>query len=127
VKGCIFCKIASGEIPTRRVYENDDVLVFPDKYPVAPVHLLIIPKKHFDTTLELSDQAPELFGAMLKASTEAARNLNIDRSGFRLILNTNADGGQEIFHVHMHMLGGEPIGRLRCRHTIRDARLESLL
>ncbi|MDP2983547.1 MAG: HIT domain-containing protein [Candidatus Latescibacter sp.] len=82
MKGCVFCKIVSGEIPTRRVYENDDVLVFPDIYPVAPVH----------------------------------RNLHIDRSGFRLILNTNADGGQEVFHAHMHMLGGEPIGRLRCRH-----------
>jgi len=116
VKGCIFCKIVSGEIPIRRVYENDDVLVFPDIHPVAPVHMLIIPKRHFDTTLDLSDQAPELFGAMLRASTETARNLHIDRSGFRLILNTNADGGQEIFHAHMHMLGGEPIGRLRCRH-----------
>jgi len=116
MKDCIFCRIASGEIPVKRVYENNDVLVFPDIYPVALVHMLIIPKRHFDTTLELSDQAPELFGAMLRASTEAARNLHIDRSGFRLILNTNADGGQEIFHAHMHMLGGEPIGRLRCRH-----------
>lgn len=116
MKDCIFCKIAAGEIPVNRVYETDTVLAFPDIHPAAPVHVLIIPKKHFSTTIELSEQAPELFGEMLRASTEVARSLNIDKSGFRLILNTNADGGQEVFHVHMHLLGGEPVGALRGRH-----------
>jgi len=110
---CIFCKIAAGQIPVNRVYENGRVLAFPDLHPDAPVHILIIPKEHYATTIELSEKAPELAGEMLRASTEVARLLNVDASGFRLIMNTNADGGQEIFHVHMHLLGGEPIGRLR--------------
>ena len=112
---CIFCKIAAGEIPADRVYENDDVLAFPDLNPLAPVHILIIPKKHYATTLDMADEAPELYGSMMKAAAEVARIKNIDRSGFRLISNTNADGGQEIFHVHMHLLGGEPIGKMRAR------------
>ena len=110
---CIFCKIANGEIPAARVYEDDDVLAFPDINPVAPVHVLIIPKKHYATTMDIADKAPELLVAMFRASTEVAKKKNVDKSGFRLILNTNADGGQEVFHVHMHLLGGEPIGKLR--------------
>ncbi|MCD6308146.1 MAG: histidine triad nucleotide-binding protein [Candidatus Latescibacteria bacterium] len=112
---CIFCKIAAGEIPTERIFENDDVLAFPDNGPVAPVHVLIIPKKHYATTIEMAEDAPELFGAMMRASNEVARLKKVDKSGFRLIMNTNADGGQEVFHVHMHMLGGEPVGRLRAK------------
>ena len=112
---CIFCKIAAGEIPSERIYEDDDVLAFPDISPIAPVHILIIPKRHIPTTIDLSEDAPELAGAMMKASTEVARTKGIDRKGFRLILNTNAHGGQEVFHVHMHLLGGEPIGKMRAR------------
>ncbi len=112
---CIFCKIANGEIPVDFIYESDDVVAFPDAAPQAPVHVLIIPKRHFATTLELSDKEPELFGAMLKASSEVARMKHIDTSGFRLILNTNDDGGQELFHVHMHLMGGEPIGPMRAQ------------
>jgi len=110
---CIFCRIVSGEIPAAKLYEDDDVVAFPDINPVAPVHVLIVPKRHLATTLEMSEKAPELFAAMLKASSEVARKKGVDESGFRLILNTNADGGQEVFHVHMHLLGGEPIGKLR--------------
>ena len=112
---CIFCKIASGDIPAERIYEDDDVLAFPDINPDARIHVLFIPKRHYATTIEMSEEAPELFGAMMKAASAVARDKGIDRSGFRIILNTNADGGQEIFHVHMHLLGGEPIGRMRAR------------
>lgn len=112
---CIFCRIARGEIPVEKIYEDDDVVAFPDISPVAPVHVLIIPKKHYATTMELSDKEPLLFAAMMKASTEVARKRNIAEGGFRLIMNTNADGGQEVFHVHMHLLAGEPIGPLRAR------------
>ena len=112
---CIFCRIANGEIPAELIYESEDVVAFPDLSPQAPVHVLIIPRRHFATTLELSDEAPELFGAMLKASSEVARKKGVDKSGFRLILNTNADGGQELFHVHMHLMGGEPIGSMRSK------------
>jgi len=113
MEDCIFCKIAAGKIPVEHLWEDDDVLAFPDIHPNAPIHILIIPKRHFTTTLDMSDEAPELFGAMLRASSKVARLKNIDKSGFRLILNTNADGGQEVLHVHMHVLGGEPIGKLR--------------
>jgi histidine triad (HIT) family protein len=116
MKDCIFCKIVAGDIPVERVFETERVLAFPDLHPAAPVHILIIPKEHHATTMDLSEQAPGLAGEMLAASTEVARTLGVEKSGFRLIMNTNADGGQEIFHVHMHLLGGEPIGRLRCRH-----------
>ena len=112
---CIFCKIAKGQIPVEFVYESEDVVAFPDVSPLAPVHVLIIPKRHFATTLELSDEEPKLFGSMLKASSEVARKKSVDKSGFRLILNTNADGGQELFHVHMHLMGGEPIGPMKSK------------
>ena len=110
---CLFCKIAAGEIPTERIYEDEDVLAFPDISPIAPVHVLIIPKSHYATTIDLSDEAPELCGAMMRAASAVAREKGIDKSGFRLILNTNDHGGQDVFHVHMHMLGGERIGRMR--------------
>ena len=112
---CIFCKIAKGEIPVTKIYEDDDVVAFPDISPQAPVHVLIIPKKHYATTMTMSEEAPELFGSMIRASTWVAKIKNVDKSGFRLILNTNSDGGQEVFHVHMHLLGGTPIGPLRVK------------
>ena len=112
---CIFCKIASGDIPAERIYEDDDILAFPDINPAARVHVLFITKRHFATTLDMSGEAPELFGAMMKAASAVARDKGIDRSGFRLIFNTNTDGGQVVFHVHMHLLGGERIGPLRVR------------
>ena len=112
---CIFCRIAGGEIPANLFYESDDVVAFDDISPQAPVHVIIIPRRHISTTLEMSEKAPELFGSMIKASSEIARKKGVDKSGFRLILNTNADGGQEIFHVHMHLMGGEQIGPLRSK------------
>ena len=112
---CLFCKIVAGEIPVEKIYEDDTVVAFPDINPVAPVHVLIIPKRHYATTLVMSEEAPELFGFMMKATSEVARIKGIAESGFRLIINTNRDAGQEIFHVHMHLMGGERIGRLRAR------------
>lgn len=116
MQNCIFCKIAAHEIPSNIIFETENIIAFPDIHPVAPVHVLIVPKKHYATTIEMSEHAPEIFAEMLKASTQIAKDKGIDRSGFRLILNTNFDGGQEILHVHMHLLGGEPIGHLRCIH-----------
>ena len=112
---CIFCRIAGGEIPADLFYESEDVVAFDDISPQAPVHVIIIPRRHISTTLEMSEKALELFGSMIKASSEIARKKGVDKSGFRLILNTNADGGQEIFHVHMHLMGGEQIGPLRSK------------
>ena len=110
----ILCS-ASGEIPTEKIYEDDNVVAFPDISPVAPVHVLIVPKRHIATTLNMSEEAPELFIAMMNASSAVARKKGIAESGFRIIINTNPDGGQEVFHVHMHLIGGEPIGRLRAQ------------
>ena len=110
---CIFCKIAGGEIPAKLLYESEEVVAFDDISPQAPVHVVIIPRIHHETTLDIADNAPDIFGAMMKAAAQIARDKGVDESGFRLMLNTNADGGQEIFHVHMHLLGGEDIGPMR--------------
>ena len=112
---CLFCRIAAGEIPAKIVFEDDRALAFEDIQPHAPTHVLIIPKRHYTTTLVMSEEAPELFGCIMKASSEVARIKGIAESGFRLIINTNRDAGQEIFHVHMHLMGGERIGRLRAK------------
>ena len=112
---CLFCKIAGGEIPVEFIYESEDVVAFNDIDPKAPVHVLIVPRRHYPTTIDMSEEAPELFGELFRASSAVARKTGVDKSGFRMILNTNADGGQEIFHVHMHLMGGESIGPLRVR------------
>jgi histidine triad (HIT) family protein len=112
---CIFCRIARGEIPVKFIHESDNALAFNDIDPKAPVHVLIIPRRHYSTTITMADDAPELYGELFRAAAAVARKTGVDESGFRLMLNTNADGGQEIFHVHMHLLGGEPIGPMRCR------------
>ena len=114
---CIFCNIAEGRMPVPLVYEDAEVIAFNDISPVAPVHVLIIPRKHYATTLDMADDEPELYGALMKGMAAVARKLGVDASGFRLILNTNDDGGQEVRHVHMHLLGGEPIGAMRTPHS----------
>lgn len=111
----IFCRIAAGEVPVTFVHETDDVIAFNDIHPQATVHVLIVPRRHFATTIEMAEQAPELYGALFAAAAEVARKTGVDKSGFRLILNTNADAGQEIFHVHMHLMGGEPLGPMLAR------------
>ena len=111
----IFCRIAKGEVPVKFLYESVEVVAFNDIHPQAPVHVLIIPRRHFATTMDMAEQAPELYGELFRAATEVARKTGVDKSGFRLFLNTNADAGQEIFHVHMHLMGGEPLGPMRAR------------
>lgn len=105
---CIFCRIAKGEIPCSKVYEDEEVLVFKDIHPQAPVHLLIIPKKHIAT---LADAAPEdapVLGRMLELAPRLAREQGAGE-GFRTIINTGRHGGQEVYHLHMHILGGQPM------------------
>ncbi|MGL4232034.1 MAG: histidine triad nucleotide-binding protein [Casimicrobium sp.] len=109
---CIFCKIIRGEIPSKKVYEDDDILAFHDIHPAAPVHVLVIPKKHVaklsDATVE--DQA--VLGKMMLVATKVANDLgSID--GFRTIINVGRVGRQDVFHLHMHVLGGpNPLGRM---------------
>ena len=103
---CIFCKIARGEIPSSKVYENEKILVFKDIEPQAPVHMLVIPKKHFDNVTECDN---ETLCAMFDAMRTAVRNTGIDKDGFRCVMNTGENGGQSVNHIHMHVLGGRSL------------------
>lgn len=103
---CLFCKIIKGEIPTNKAYEDDEVIAFHDLNPQAPVHLLVIPKKHIPTVGDLEDIDVVVVGNMIKVAKELAKENEITGSGFRLIFNNNRDAGQEVFHLHLHLLGG---------------------
>lgn len=106
---CLFCKIAAGEIPAEKLYEDDDVLAFRDISPAAPVHFLIIPKKHFVNLSDLAEDNDQLIGKMMRISAQVAKEQEIEE-GFRTIMNNGADAGQVVFHLHMHVLGGRPMG-----------------
>ncbi len=102
---CIFCKIIAGQIPARKAYEDDELLVFHDIAPWAPVHLLVIPKEHVPTMYELEETHAPLLGRMLSMAPKLMREQGVT-NGFRTQINTGADGGQEVQHVHMHLIGG---------------------
>ena len=107
---CIFCKIAQGEIPSTKVYEDDQVLAFRDLDPQAPEHVLVIPKKHIASVLEFTEQDRELAAHILTVVVpKIARELGVDTGGFRLVTNTGADGGQTVGHLHFHLLGGRSL------------------
>ncbi|MBI5426892.1 MAG: histidine triad nucleotide-binding protein [Nitrospinae bacterium] len=103
---CLFCKIIEGKIPSKKVFEDDRLFAMEDVNPQAPVHLLIMPKKHVATLLDLQDGDSSLMGAVFPAASRLARERNIDRSGFRLVVNCGAGAGQSVFHIHFHLLGG---------------------
>lgn len=104
--GCLFCKIAGGEIPSDKVYEDERVFAFRDIAPQAPVHVLIVPKTHFSSMLEADAQTA---GALFKTAKKLAQELGLNEKGFRLVINTGADGGQCVPHLHMHLLGGRAL------------------
>ena len=109
---CIFCKIARGEIPSRKVYEDEDVFAFDDIHPVAPVHFMIIPKTHIPSLAEAAPEHQALLGKMLALAGPLARGQGLD-NGFRSIINTGHIGRQEVYHLHIHILGGpEPLGTM---------------
>jgi histidine triad (HIT) family protein len=103
---CIFCKIADGTIPSRKVYENDRALAFEDIHPMAPIHVIIIPKRHVATLMDVDTSGMVDLQAMMAAAQEVARVKKIDQRGFRVVINCNKEGGQIVFHLHMHLLGG---------------------
>ena len=103
---CLFCKMISGEIPCDIVYENESVFAFRDIDPKAPTHILLIPRKHIRSINELGESDQTLAGELLLIAKKIAKDEGIDESGFRTIFNTNSDGGQTVFHMHMHILGG---------------------
>ena len=102
---CIFCKIAAGAIPARKAFEDDELLVFHDIAPWAPVHLLVIPKEHVATMYELEPRHAPLLGRMLSMAPQLMRDCGVT-NGFRSVINTGADGGQEVQHLHLHVMGG---------------------
>ena len=112
---CIFCKIIRGEIPSRRVYEDEHLLAFHDIHPAAPVHLLVIPKRHIATLYDCEDGDRETLGRLVTVLGRLAREQGL-ADGFRTIINTGRVGGQEVYHLHAHILGGpERLGRMLSR------------
>lgn len=102
---CLFCKIARGEIPSRKVYEDDDMFAFHDINPVAPVHFMLIPKRHLVSLAEVDDSHAALLGKMLTLAPKLAREQGLE-NGFRMVINSGKGGGQEVFHLHIHIIGG---------------------
>ncbi|QMT58897.1 histidine triad nucleotide-binding protein [Legionella sp. PC997] len=103
---CLFCKIAQGAIPASVVFEDDEIMAFHDLNPQAPKHLLIIPKQHIATLNDASDENQALLGKMILGAKKIAQTEGISDAGYRLVLNINPDGGQTVFHIHLHLLGG---------------------
>ncbi|MCF7820894.1 MAG: histidine triad nucleotide-binding protein [Mariprofundaceae bacterium] len=106
---CLFCKIAAGEIPCNKVYEDEDFLAFHDINPKAPVHVLVIPRHHLASLNDADDQDIGLLGLLMDATRKVARELGVDDPGYRVILNVGKGGGQEVFHIHVHILGGKTL------------------
>lgn len=106
---CIFCKIVKGDIPSQKVYEDDLVLAFKDINPQAPVHILVIPKKHIDSAVCLTDEDDILIAHIFKVIREIAKEQNLE-NGFRLVSNVGSDGGQSVKHLHFHILGKKQFG-----------------
>jgi len=106
---CLFCKIAAGQIPSDKVYEDDELIAFKDIHPAAPVHLLIVPKEHMESLVETHARHEALLGRMMLLAPRLAKEQGVREGregGFRLIVNNGRDGGQEVFHLHMHVVGG---------------------
>ena len=102
---CLFCKIASKEIPAEIVYEDDHLVAFRDVEPQAPIHILVIPKQHISTLLDITEDNALLLGHLQSAAVEVARSEGLT-NGFRLVMNCLAEGGQAVYHIHLHLLGG---------------------
>jgi len=107
VNDCLFCKIIRGEIPSHRLAENAECIAFRDISPQAPVHVLVIPKLHYDSLATVPDAG--VVGAMSMMAQQVARDQGLDKSGYRVVINTGADGGQTVGHIHLHLLGGRTL------------------
>jgi len=103
---CLFCKIRDGEIPCKITFENDDILAFHDVNPQAPIHILIIPKKHLSTVNDVAEHDEPIMGKLFSAAKKIAEQEGISDDGYRLVTNCNEKAGQTVFHIHMHLLAG---------------------
>lgn len=107
---CLFCKMASGAIPVKKVFEDDALFAIEDINPQAPVHILVIPKQHLVNSLDLSPANDELIGRVYRAAAQLARERGVAEDGFRIVNNNNAGAGQSVFHIHFHLLAGRNFG-----------------
>jgi histidine triad (HIT) family protein len=110
VPGCLFCRIVAGDIPATKVFEDDRLIAFADISPQAPVHVLIVPREHIATLNDLDPAHDALVGAMTRRAAAIAKARGVDASGYRTVFNCNADAGQAVFHIHLHLLGGRTLG-----------------
>lgn len=106
MNGCVFCKIADGDIPAKKAYEDESILAFFDVNPAAPVHILVIPKKHIASIQNLGEEDEKIVCRILNAINKLAVETGIAESGFRIVVNSGSDGGQSVPHLHFHLLGG---------------------
>ena len=107
---CIFCRIASGEIPSRRAHEDPEIVAFEDVNPQAPVHVLVVPRAHIATLNDLDPASGEFIGRMILVGRKVAREKGLGDRGYRLVWNCLEEAGQSVFHIHLHVLGGRPMG-----------------
>ncbi len=106
---CLFCKIVAGEVPASKIYEDERMIVITDINPQAPMHVLVVPKQHVATLNDLTAAEDGLVGAMVRTAAAVARDHGYDASGFRTVFNCNAQAGQTVFHIHLHVLGGRAL------------------
>lgn len=113
---CLFCKIVEGTIPSRKVYEDEDVVAFHDIQPQAPTHLLVIPRKHIASLDAATAQDEVLLGKSMLAARKVAREAGLAEDGYRVVTNIGPHAGQVVFHIHLHVLGGEKLSSLNPKH-----------
>ena len=106
---CLFCKIVEKKIPADIVYESEDIIAFKDIEPKAPIHCLIIPKKHISTINDIDGSNSNIIGLMYEAAAQLARIFNVDKDGYRVVMNCNSNGGQTVYHIHLHFLAGRQL------------------
>jgi len=109
MEDCLFCKIIKGEIPSQKVYEDEDIIAFNDIEPIAPVHILVIPKKHISTLAHMQDGDEKIVGKIYKVINQIAEEKSFKEDGYRVIVNCGENGGQEVMHLHFHVLAGKKL------------------
>ena len=110
MEDCVFCKIIRKEIPSKIVFEDEDIIAFEDIHPVAPVHILVIPKEHIESMLNIEEKHKPMIGKIHLVIAKIAAEKSIDETGFRVICNCGEDGGQVVSHIHFHLIGGKKLG-----------------
>lgn len=109
-ESCAFCRIVTGAQAATVLHRDEQVVAFQDARPAAPIHVLVVPVRHVESLNELPDDSGELIGRLFSVARELAEKLEVDRSGYRLVLNTGRDAGQSVFHLHLHLMGGRSMG-----------------